>query len=117
MTSLLIPPAQRDALARWLDHKRALDVAAAHTITAYSRDVTGFLGLLAEHGGCGEGLPAVANLPQADLRSWMAFDRGSGVSSGSLARALSAVKSFVARVAAVAYTHLDVYKRQPQNIL
>jgi len=99
MTSLLIPPAQRDALARWLDHKRALDRAAAHTITAYSRDVTGFLGFLAEHRGGGEGLPAIANLPQADLRSWMAFERGRGVSSRSLARALSAVKSFVAWVA------------------
>lgn len=99
MTSLVIAPAQRDALARWLDHKRALDGAAANTITAYARDVAGFLGFLAEHRGGGEGLAAIANLPQSDLRSWMAFERGRGVSSRSLARALSAVKSFVAWVA------------------
>ena len=99
MSSLVIAPAQRDALARWLDHKRALDGAAANTITAYARDVAGFLGFLAEHRGGGEGLAAIANLPQSDLRSWMAFERGRGVSSRSLARALSAVKSFVAWVA------------------
>ena len=49
--SLSSPPAQRDALARWLDHLRALDGAAANTLTAYARDVTGFLGFLADHHG------------------------------------------------------------------
>ncbi len=99
MTGLAIPPAQRDALARWLDHLRALDAAAAHTITAYARDVTGFLGFLAMHNGGGEGLRAVANLAQPDLRAWMAFERARGVSARSMARALSAVKNFVAWVA------------------
>lgn len=99
MNSLLISPAQRNALAVWLDHKRALDGAAANTITAYARDVGGFLAFLAEHRGGGEGLAAIANLSQTHLRSWMAAERGRGVSSRSLARALSAVKSFVAWVA------------------
>lgn len=99
MTGLLIAPAQRDALARWLDHKRALDGASANTITAYSHDVAGFLEFLAGHRGGGEGLGAVARLPQTDLRAWMAAERGRGVSSRSLARSLSAVKSFVAWVA------------------
>lgn len=99
MTGLLIAPAQRDALARWLDHKRALDGASANTITAYSHDVAGFLEFLAGHRGGGDGLGAVARLPQTDLRAWMAAERGRGVSSRSLARSLSAVKSFVAWVA------------------
>lgn len=99
MTSLAIPPAQRDALARWLAHLRALDGVAVNTITAYSRDITGFLGFLALHHGGGEGLRAVANLAQPDLRAWMAYERNRGVSARSMARSLSAVKTFVAWVA------------------
>ncbi len=96
MNSLAIPPAQRDALARWLDHLRALDAAAANTLTAYAHDVTGFLSFLAGHHGEAEGLGAVAKVDQSDLRAWMAHERGRGVAARSLARELSAVKNFVA---------------------
>lgn len=99
MTSLAISPAQRDALSKWLDHLRALDGAAAHTLTAYARDVSVFLGFLAEYQGGTEGLAAVAKLDQSSLRAWMAAERGRGVSARSLARELSAVKNFVAWVA------------------
>lgn len=99
MTALAIPPAQRDALARWLDHLRALDGVAENTVTAYTHDITGFLGFLAVHNGGGEGLRAVASLAQPDLRAWMAYERGRGVSARSMARSLSAVKTFVAWVA------------------
>jgi len=92
--SVLISAALRDALARWLDHKRALDGAAANTITAYAADVGGFLGFLAGHRGAVEGLGAVTTLPQTDLRAWMAAERARGVSARTLARSLSAVKSF-----------------------
>ena len=99
MTSLAISPAQRDALARWLDQLRALNGAATHTLTAYTRDVTGFLGFLAQHNGGTEGLAAVAHISQSDLRAWMADARARGISSRSLARSMSAVKNFVAWVA------------------
>ncbi len=99
MNSLSIPPAQRDALARWLDHLRALDAAATNTLTAYAHDVTGFLAFLAGHHGEAEGLGAVAKIDQSDLRAWMAHERGRGVAARSLARELSAVKNFVAWVA------------------
>ena len=82
-------------MARWLDHKRALDGAAANTITAYAADVAGFLGFLAAHRGQMEGLGAVASLLQTDLRAWMAAERARGVSARTLARSLSAVKSFI----------------------
>jgi integrase/recombinase XerC len=95
VNSLLISPALRDAMARWLDHLRALDGAAAHTITAYSADVTGFLAFLAVHRGESGGLSSLANLPQGDLRAWMAEMRARGNAARSLARALSAVKSFI----------------------
>ncbi|OYU40624.1 MAG: recombinase XerC [Pseudorhodobacter sp. PARRP1] len=99
MNTLAIPPAQRDALARWLDHLRALDGAAAHTITAYTHDVTGFLAFLAVHHGESEGLSAIAKVDQSDLRAWMAHERERKISSRSLARELSAVKNFIAWVA------------------
>lgn len=94
MTAAFIPPSQRDALMRWLDHLRALDGAAAHTVSAYGTDVARFLGFMAEHRGP-EGLPAIATLQATDLRAWMAWERGRGLQPRSLARALSAVKGFV----------------------
>jgi integrase/recombinase XerC len=96
--SAFLPPAWADALANWLTHLRALDGAADHTVTAYSRDVSGYLHFLAQHKG--EGAIATLTIPtQSDLRAWMANERGRGVAARSLARSLSAVKSFTAYVA------------------
>jgi len=94
--SLAISPGLRHGLSRWLDHIRAVDGVAANTITAYARDVAGFLGFLGHHRGETEGLSAIITLPQTDLRAWMAHERGRGVSARSLARSLSAVKNFTA---------------------
>ena len=93
-SGLLIAAGLRDAVARWLDHIRALDAAAANTVKAYAADVTGFLGFLAAHRGGMEGVQALAALPQTDLRAWMAAERARGVSARTLARSLSAVKGF-----------------------
>lgn len=93
-TGFAISPALRDALSSWLERLRALDGAAANTVAAYGRDVAGFLGFLALHRGGTEGPSAVAKLSQAELRAWMAAERGRGLSARSLARALSAVKGF-----------------------
>lgn len=99
MTGLALSPAQRDALADWLAHLRALDGASVHTINAYARDVARFLGFLADHHGGAEGLRALAGTGTSDLRAWMAWERGRGIEARSLARALSAVKGFTAWVA------------------
>ncbi|NBE07721.1 tyrosine recombinase XerC [Paragemmobacter ruber] len=95
MTTLLSPQ-ERDALERWLTHLRALDGAAANTITAYARDVTRFLAFLSTHRGGTAGTAALASLPQQDIRAWMAHERARGLQARSLARALSAVKGFTA---------------------
>ena len=94
--SLTISPGLRDGLSRWLDHIRAVDGRAENTLKAYAHDVTGFLAFLGQHRGETEGLGAIITLPQTDLRAWMAHERGRGVSARSLARALSAVKTFTA---------------------
>jgi len=95
-SDLGISPGLRDGLARWLDHIRALDGAAVHTVTAYSRDVGRFLQFIGQHQGGSAGLDQVTGLTQTDLRAWMAAERGRGISARSLARGLSAVKNFTA---------------------
>ncbi|WP_289042835.1 tyrosine recombinase XerC [uncultured Aliiroseovarius sp.] len=90
----MISEGARDALSEWLDHIRALDGASANTLAAYQTDLTGFLAFMAAHlgGSVGRGGLAAVSLP--DMRAWMAHERGRGVGARSLARSLSAVKSF-----------------------
>nr|WP_106205800.1 tyrosine recombinase XerC [Aliiruegeria haliotis] len=84
----------RDALARWQDTLRAVDGRAENTITAYRSDVQGFLSFLAVHFGDSLGPAALGRVKVADMRAWMAQERAAGLSARSLARALSAVKTF-----------------------
>ena len=49
---------------------------------------------MAGHHGGAEGLGPIARLSVADMRAWMAHERGRGLSARSLARSLSAVKTF-----------------------
>lgn len=90
----LISPAARDALEGWLAHLRALDDAADNTISAYQHDVGGFLAFIGQHMGAAQGLGALSQITVSDMRAWMAHERGRGVAARSLARSLSAVKSF-----------------------
>ena len=90
----MISPAARDALQGWLASQKALKGASDHTLDAYSRDIAGFLAFMTEHKGETQGLGALARISTADMRGWMAFTRGGDVGSRSLARKLSAVKSF-----------------------
>lgn len=92
--SLAISPAARAALEDWLTHLRALDGRADKTVIAYAADLQGWLSFLGRHRGGTEGLQALVEVPLTDLRSWMAHERGRGVSARSLARSLSAVKGF-----------------------
>ena len=90
----MISPALSHALAGWLDHQRALAGAAENTIKAYQADVLGFLAFMARHHGGQEGLAPLARITVSDMRAWMASERARGVGARSLARSLSAVKTF-----------------------
>ncbi len=90
----MIAPALSDALSAWLDHQRALVGAAENTLKAYQTDVLGFLAFMTQHNGGAQGLGPIARVTIRDMRAWMAHERGRGVGARSLARALSAVKSF-----------------------
>ncbi len=92
---VLISPALTAALSDWLSHERAVNGAAPNTIKAYQSDVLGFLAFLGQHHGGAEGLGALSHLTISDMRAWMAHEKARGTGARSLARALSAVKSFM----------------------
>ncbi len=83
----------------WIAQLGAVRGASPRTLTAYRRDVANYLGFLAAHWGGPAGAATLGRVSTADLRAWMAHERGRGLSARSLARALSAVKSFHAWLA------------------
>ena len=83
-----------DAAGRWLAHLRDERGLAAKTQEAYARDLSQFLDFLARHLGEPASLAHLADLRPADFRAFMAARRGGGVDSRSLARALSALRTF-----------------------
>ena len=90
----MITPALTQALDHWLAERRAVDGTAENTITAYRADLIDYLGFMAGHLGGAPGPAALGRLRMADMRAWMAAERGRGLSARSLARKLSAVKTF-----------------------
>jgi integrase/recombinase XerC len=90
----LISPAVYNAVSEWLDNERALKSSAKNTITAYEADIVRFAIFMTKHRAEPQGLSALSEIHTRDMRSWMAHERGRGVGSRSLARSLSAVKSF-----------------------
>ncbi|MEP3631827.1 MAG: tyrosine recombinase XerC [Shimia thalassica] len=90
----MISPAAADALETWLASQSALGGAAQNTLTAYHGDLTEFLSFMTLHKGKSQGLGPLTRISVTDMRAWMAFTRGNGVGARSLARKLSAVKSF-----------------------
>ena len=93
-TDTFLSAALRDALENWLDHLRALDGAAENTLTAYRNDLLGYMAFLTRHFGDSTGIAPLTRVKVTDMRAWMASERARGVSARSLARALSAVKTF-----------------------
>ena len=90
----MLSPAMSAALDNWLAHQRALKGAAENTITAYQTDLLGFLSFMTHYHGEAQGLGPISRIAISDMRAWMASERARGVAARSLARSLSAVKSF-----------------------
>lgn len=94
-TEIFLPDVLRTALADWLAHLRALDGASEATVQAYATDLRHWLTFLARYRG-GEDLTPkqVVAASRAELRAFMADEQGGGLGARSMARRLSAVKSF-----------------------
>ncbi|MBY6002528.1 tyrosine recombinase XerC [Salipiger bermudensis] len=92
--TLEISPAARDALEGWLTAARALKGNSENTVTAYRTDVLEFIVFLTSHHAEPQGLAPLARVTTPDMRAFLAHLRGQGIGSRTMARKLSAVKSF-----------------------
>lgn len=81
-------------MQHWLVHVTAIRGQSVKTVNAYRRDVSGYLGFMTNHLGGPLGKSALATITITDMRAWMAHERRRGLTARSLARSLSAVKSF-----------------------
>ncbi len=81
-------------MEQWLTQMHGVRGVSPKTTEAYRRDVSGFLGFLGNHLGAPAGKKALAAITISDMRAWMASERTRGISARSLARELSAVKSY-----------------------
>ena len=71
---------------------------SAHTVRAYVITAERFCTFLMEHIGGGVGAAEIKALKQADIRSYLAFRRGDGLTNNSAARELSALRAFFKHV-------------------
>jgi integrase/recombinase XerC len=81
---------KKDWLAA-LAHERRM---SPHTLVAYDHDVGGFLTFLSGHCGATPNERNLSKLTPADIRAFVTERRNDGLSSRSVRRALSAVRSF-----------------------
>ncbi|HEX2582360.1 MAG TPA: tyrosine recombinase XerC [Dongiaceae bacterium] len=82
------------ALPQWLTHLAEHRNYSRHTIDAYQSDVSDFFSFLTFHRGEDPTIAAWSQLSRGDFRAWLADKRTRGHHPSSLARALSALKSF-----------------------
>jgi len=83
-----------DLANSWLRYLAAVRNVSDKTITAYGHDIRDFLLFQADHQGGPMGKAALGSIAIRDLRAWMAASRNRGLDARSIARQLSAVKSF-----------------------
>ncbi len=93
-TGFSISGALRTHIAGWQRELASIRRLAAKTREAYGRDVDQFMAFLSTHIGGTVDLDDLKLLRPADLRAFLAARRRNDLSSRSLARALSGIKSF-----------------------
>ncbi len=81
-------------LRDWLNTASALGQTNEKTNESYRRDLAGFLHFMEVHTAGPASVSTLKTVSIRDMRAWMAYERQRGLSARSLARALSAVKSF-----------------------
>ncbi len=93
-TAFILDDFMKTQLAGWQRDLGAVRRLAPNTLEAYHRDLSGFLAFLGNHTGGPVGLTTLREMRGADIRAWMASRRDDDIQSRSLARGLSAIKSF-----------------------
>lgn len=87
--------AAAEAWYRWLAKEKRF---SRHTLRAYGLDLSGFFSFLSGHLGEAASLQDLRELRQSDFRAYLAHRRADGIEASSLARSLSAVRSFFRRL-------------------
>lgn len=82
------------AVNAWFVYLMTERQLAAHTVEAYRRDLSQFLGFLAGHSGRQPDLKLLFSLSARDVRAFLAARRAQDVGSRSLSRTLSALRMF-----------------------
>ena len=78
----------------WLDYLRSEKRVSPHTFSAYQRDITGFFTFLVGHLAISPTPDDLQALRPVDFRSFLAQRRREGLTPASVARTLSAIRSF-----------------------
>ena len=84
----------RLAVEQWRASLAGAQQVSRHTLAAYTRDLTKLCVFLADHNGTAPSLKTFRGLEVRDFRAWLAALRREGLSSRSVARALSSVRGF-----------------------
>ncbi|WP_380056988.1 tyrosine recombinase XerC [Falsihalocynthiibacter sp. SS001] len=90
----LISPAASALLEEWLNMKRAVQGVSENTVLAYQTDLLCYFSFMGERFGANLGAAPLKKITVRDMRAWLAHERTRGIAPRSLARELSAVKSF-----------------------
>lgn len=111
----------RAQIGAWQRELGSVRRLAANTLEAYGRDLDQFLQFLAGHAGGPVTLSILKDLRGADIRAFMAQRRSESLGSRSLARVLSALKSFfrfLEREGVLASEALNVIRtpKQPKSL-
>ncbi|MCK5425128.1 MAG: tyrosine recombinase XerC [Emcibacter sp.] len=90
----VIFPALLPHLEGWLSYLKVEKRVSNHTYEAYQRDMTTFFTFLADHLGHAPTPKDLSDLRPVDFRSFLARRRRDGLTPASVARTLSAIRSF-----------------------
>lgn len=86
--------AAHDVRALFLSHLSGERRLAEKTVESYARDIAAFQSFIESHIGAAAGLRALGALQTSDFRAYLAHRRRDGLSSASIQRLLSALRTF-----------------------
>ena len=89
-----IQPATATIVARWLRFLQTEKRSSIHTVDAYQRDLRNFLVFQAGHLGNPPAPAGLGKISVAEFRAFLASRRSEGLTSRSMARVLSSLRSF-----------------------